>query len=395
MGHPVAGSIEVTVHPTEAVLVSHPAGRARHDAGITWDQRRNELLWLDTERHLAHRARVGRGGAVSPICDYHLPGRPGAIVPVAGDDGWLVTLERSVHLLRPDGSTLRLAGVAPTGVRLNDAACDSHGRLWACTTADGPLGPAGALYRMEPDGELRLAADGFLVATGIGWSPDGATMYLADRGARVVYSFAFDVDQGELGPRQVLVSLEDATGVPSGLTVDSHGDLWIAMSGGSAVRRHTADGTLSAVAGVPAAEVTSCTFGGRALRTLYVNTGTNGRREATRVDEPDLARLFRVDTSARGQPALPYRPPPRWWARTVRADPPRTTGDRHHYEIVVAGGYGSMIEAALPDFEVTPVRGGIVHLSGSVVDQAALHAALLRLHDLHLEVLELHRLSGL
>ena len=278
MGHPVAGSIEVTVHPTEAVLVSHTAGRARNDAGITWDQRRNELLWLDTERHLAHRARVGRGGAVSQVCDYHLPGRPGAIVPVAGDDGWLVTLERSVHLLRPDGSTLRLAGVAPTGVRLNDAACDSHGRLWACTTADGPLGPAGALYRMEPDGELRLVADGFLVANGIGWSPDGATMYLADRGARVVYSFAFDVDRGELGPRQVLFSLEDATGVPSGLTVDSHGDLWIAMSGGSAVRRHTADGTLSAVAGVPAAEVTSCTFGGRALRTLYVNTGTNGRR---------------------------------------------------------------------------------------------------------------------
>ena len=72
----------------------------------------------------------------------------------------------------------------------------------------------------------------------------------------------------------------------------------------------------------------------------------------------------------------------------MRADPPRTTGGRHHYEIVVAGGYGSMIEAALPDFEVTPVRGGIVHLSGSVVDQAALHAALLRLQDLHLEVLE-------
>ncbi len=70
------------------------------------------------------------------------------------------------------------------------------------------------------------------------------------------------------------------------------------------------------------------------------------------------------------------------------------TGDRHRYEIIVTGGYGSMIEAALPDFEVTPGRGGTVHLSSSVVDQAALHAALLRLHDLHLEVLELHRLSG-
>ena len=52
-----------------------------------------------------------------------------------------------------------------------------------------------------------------------------------------------------------------------------------------------------------------------------------------------------------------------------------------------------MLEAALPEFEVTDTRGGRVHLVGTVVDQAGLHAALHRLQDLHLEVLELRRLS--
>ena len=328
------------------------------------------------------------------MCSYHLPGRPGAIVPVAGDDGWLVTIERDIHLLRPDGSMRHIAAVAPTGARLNDAACDSRGRLWTCTMADGPVTPVGALYRLEPDGELRLMFDGLLVADGIGWSPDDTTMYLADGGAQVVYSLAFDVERGELGPRRELLSLEDATGVPGGLTVDACGDLWVAMSGGYAVRRHAADGMLSAVVRVPAAQVTSCTFGGRTLRTLYVTTGTDGRGEGKRVDDPGVGRLYRIGTSARGRPALPYRPTPRWWRRTVRADPPPATGERPCYEIVVSGGHGAMIEAALPDFEATPGRGGIVHLIGSVVDQAALHAALLRLHDLHLDVLELNRLPN-
>ena len=52
-----------------------------------------------------------------------------------------------------------------------------------------------------------------------------------------------------------------------------------------------------------------------------------------------------------------------------------------------------MIETVLPGFEITEVRGRRVHLVGTIVDQAALPGVLLRLQDLHLDVLDVHRLT--
>ena len=34
--------------------------------------------------------------------------------------------------------------------------------------------------------------DGLTIPNGVGWSPDGRTMYLVDSGPRVVHAFTFD-----------------------------------------------------------------------------------------------------------------------------------------------------------------------------------------------------------
>ena len=52
-----------------------------------------------------------------------------------------------------------------------------------------------------------------------------------------------------------------------------------------------------------------------------------------------------------------------------------------------------MLLAALDGFTVQPGPSGSVSLVGSVADQAALHAALHRIHDLHAEILEVRRLD--
>jgi len=63
------------------------------------------------------------------------------------------------------------------------------------------------------------------------------------------------------------------------------------------------------------------------------------------------------------------------------------------YEITVAGTAGPMVLSALEGFEVRPASSGRTRLVGTVVDQAALHGALQRLHDLHVELLDVHRLG--
>ncbi len=377
----------------DVVAVAGEPVRARAGRGMRWDSRRNELVWVDSEAGLAHRARIGRGGRLHLLCTYHLSGRPGSVTPVAGHDDWLLALDRSIHLLRSDGSTLELVSVAPPGARLHDAACDQRGRLWVGSAPDDKVTPIGGLHRMDCDGDVEVVLDALIMPGGIAWSPDGATMYLVDSGSRRVYSFRFDVDTGTLDARRILLSFEGDEGAPDGIVVDGRGDLWIAMFGGHAIRHHRSDGTPIETVRVPAAQVTSCAFGGRSLRSLYVTTAAEGCDDVQRAADPNAGSLYRIDTDTAG-PAVPaFRPDHHWWARAAPAAPPQAAGDGSGYEIVVRGGQGSMLESALPEFEVTQIRGRRVHLVGNVVDQAALHAALHRLHDLHLEVLELHRLS--
>ncbi len=40
--------------------------------------------------------------------------------------------------------------------------------------------------------------DGLTISNGLGWSPDGTTMYLVDSGPRVVHAFAFDAERGTI-----------------------------------------------------------------------------------------------------------------------------------------------------------------------------------------------------
>ena len=387
---------DVAVHGESVNLVGAVAGapiQAKLGRAIRWDARRSEFLWVDSEAGLAHRARLIRGKDLQLVCTYHLPGRPGSLTPVADHEGWLVTLDRGIHLLRADGSTLEVATAAAPGAKLNEAACDRRGRLWVCSSADDQVSPIGGLYRMERNGEIELVVDALVSPGGLGWNPDGTTMYVADSGSRRVLAFAYDPDQGVLGPRRVLLSFDGADGAPDGLCVDRWGDLWIAMFGDHSVRRYTSDGVLLAVHRVPAAQVTSCAFGGHGLRSLFVTTGTEGWDDAQRAADPGAGLLYRLDAETPGSSASPYRPERNWWALAAPGVSTGSAGGGLGYEIVVGGGHGSMIETVLPGFEVTEVRGRRVHLVGTIVDQAALPGVLLRLQDLHLDVLDVHRLT--
>jgi hypothetical protein len=63
------------------------------------------------------------------------------------------------------------------------------------------------------------------------------------------------------------------------------------------------------------------------------------------------------------------------------------------YEITVEGVAGTVVTNALEGFEIVPGPAGCSRLSGDVVDQAALHGALERLQDLHVEIVEVHRVG--
>ena len=282
--------------------------------GLRWDARRDEILGVDILSGRVYRGLVADDGGLSLVRGYTVPGTVGAVAPVEGDEGWILAAGRGFVQLSPDGSLRSILEVAPAGTRMNDGACDPQGRFWAGTLADDFRPGAGALYRLDPDGHVELMLDQLTISNGLGWSPDGATMYLADSGPRLVHAFRFDPLAGTVSEGRVLVAVPELVGAPDGLTVDAAGDIWVAIYGAGRVHRYSPEGVLREELRLPTAQSTSCAFAGRDLNRLYVTTATEGWSDDQRRAQPAAGLIYRFDTDAVGRPAASFRPDPTWWA---------------------------------------------------------------------------------
>jgi sugar lactone lactonase YvrE len=230
-------------------------------------------------------------------------GRVGAVAPVSAGHA-LVALARQLAIVDlGDGSLEPLVEIPhDDDRRLNDGACDARGRFWIGSMALDERAGGGALYRYA-DGSLDRVIDRVSLSNGLGWSPDGRTMYYTDSPEKRVDAFDFDVDQGTISNRRPFVEIGDA--IPDGLTVDADGGVWIALWGGSSVRRFTPEGTLDAIVDVPAAKVTACCFGGDDGRTLYVTTASVNLTPEERKAQPQAGFVFAADPGVSGPPAQP------------------------------------------------------------------------------------------
>jgi sugar lactone lactonase YvrE len=279
--------------------------------GPRWDAARAELLWVDILAGQVHRASLGDDGRLGTVCTFEVDRHVGAAAPAEGGAYVLAAASGFLHL--GEGGTIRELAqpeAGRAGIRMNDGICDPQGRFWAGSTAYDETPGAGRLYRLELDGDCTLVLDGLTIPNGIGWSPDGGTMYLADSGTGDIDAFDFDSGSGELSRRRTLVHVAAADGAPDGLTVDDRGDLWVALWDGGALARYRADGALLETVPVPVDRPTSCTFGGADGTTLFVTTARNGLDEIALSRQPEAGRVLRIDgLGASGSPCTPYRGP--------------------------------------------------------------------------------------
>lgn len=295
---------EVTAWSAEPGLLSE---------GPRWDAERQELLWVDILGRRFHRATLTADGRPGEVRTLEVDRHVGAAAPAAAGGHVLAAGQGFLHV-DEDGAVRELAQpeAGHTDVRMNDGACDPQGRFWAGTMAYDKSPGAGALHRLELDGRCTTVLTGLTISNGIGWSPDGATMYLNDSGAGTVEAFAFDGADGAIDGRRTLVRIDEPGVGPDGLTVDAQGDLWVGLYGGWAVNRYAPDGALRGTVRLPVAQATSCAFGGPDGDVLFVTTGREDLDAAALEHQPDAGRVFSVTgLDARGPGCLPYRGPVR------------------------------------------------------------------------------------
>jgi len=280
--------------------------------GVRWDARSQELVWVDLHRGLLHVA-PGDGAGLGRVDVLDVGGPLTAIFPLPDPaDGWLVghgpglaTLSRSGELRPVAAPERRRAGYT----RINDGACDQRGRLWFGSMDYAGATGQGRLYRVDLDGRLTAALAPTTISNGIGWSPDGATMYFADSGAATVTAFPYDAARAELGDPRVLVHVTDDGAAPDGLCVDDEGCLWVAIWDAGEVRRYSPDGDLLARVTTPAQRPSCCAFGGPDRDVLYITSARVGLTETELSYRPHAGCLFAAEVGVTGPAALPYRGP--------------------------------------------------------------------------------------
>jgi sugar lactone lactonase YvrE len=282
--------------------------------GSRWHSSTGELLWVDITGGMLFREFVDDAGHLTRVATHEASMPVGAVAPVAAIGGWVLAAGRGFAYLPEDGPLRVVAETdAVAGARMNDGACDRRGRFWAGAVAHDLAPGASSLYRLDGDGSVSPVLRGLTISNGIGWSPDGSTMYLADSGPGCVFAFDFDEPAGELSSRRVLIELDAGEGVPDGLTVDDQGCLWVAVYGGSEVRRYSPSGALLERVPVPARQVTSCCFGGPLGTTLFITTARERFGEDESREQPLAGSVFAVPTTmtapavAEFEPALELR----------------------------------------------------------------------------------------
>lgn len=110
-------------------------------------------------------------------------------------------------------------------------------------------------------------------------------------------AFDYAATTGRLGNRRRLIDIPANAGAPDGMTIDADQGLWVALYGGSPVRRYTPDGRLDATVSFPATDITCPIFGGPGFNVLCVTCARDGLDDRRLAAHPHAGALFAVDSA--------------------------------------------------------------------------------------------------
>jgi len=286
--------------PAAQVLYEHDAFVGE---GPVWDPRVGRLVWVDIPNNHLFTTDPATGATTRRELDRSV----GVVLPRASG-GYVAALQDGFYALPEDGEPELIAAVEADNpvTRLNDGEIDPQGRFWAGTMGWEAEPEAGALYRLDPDGTVTRMLDGISISNGLGWSPDGATMYYVDTPTLRVDRFDFDAATGDIANRREFVTIRHGGGRPDGLTVDSEGAVWVATWPGYGVHRYLPDGTLDAVIPLPVSNVSSIELGGPDVRDAFITTAWELLSEAEHAAQPLAGSLFHTRVEVPGRPRVPF-----------------------------------------------------------------------------------------
>ncbi|XP_043260983.1 uncharacterized protein LOC122402343 [Colletes gigas] len=219
-----------------------------------------------------------------------------------GIDVAVVTWDGEKDLAKCNSQTLDTADSDHTETRWNDAKADCSGRLWGGTMSleeNGEFPPnKGSLFCMENDLVLKKQVAPVSISNGLAWSHNEDTFYYIDSLSYQVVAYDYNSQTGAISNKRTIFDLREQNipGLPDGMTIDTDGNLWVAVYGGGGVMQINPEtGKLLKFIKINNAKnITSVAFGDAELDTLYVTTARIGLDEHQLKEQPYAGYLFSI-----------------------------------------------------------------------------------------------------
>ena len=182
-------------------------------------------------------------------------------------DGRVFVADHKLGLLSFDPVTAKMTVVLdrPFHERfkgLNDLHFASNGDLYFTDQGKSSLhDPSGRVFRLRPDGQLDLVADGFAGPNGLVLNAAESTLYVAETRMNRIVAIPFRADGRTVSRIGVYIQLSGSPNGPDGLALDQAGTVWLFSNMGEPIYR------IKSCTGL---RTTNVAFGGAGRRILYI-----------------------------------------------------------------------------------------------------------------------------
>jgi sugar lactone lactonase YvrE len=281
--------------PQPDVLI---AAEASVGEGPVFDHRTGRLCWVDIVEGILHESDLTDGRQTVATLGTMV----GAVAPREQAAGFAVAVADGFGYWTSGQLVIADPVLPEAHRRMNDAKCDSHGRLWAGSTHMQFVPGIGALHRWDGSESSVTMAAGLTLPNGLGWNHEDTRMYLVDSLNNNLLSASFHPDEGKVGTFSTLCKIDP--GLPDGLAVDLDGSIWVAVWGGAEVRRFDRTGELIGVIPMPVTQPASCAFGPDG--TLYITSARNGLSSNELASQPHAGSVFALQTNTLGVPVRAF-----------------------------------------------------------------------------------------